>query len=95
MTQISEGEEYDVSFDSGGNMLVLKVILSSDFPQDKPTLKIIPPVIHAWINSDGEVISAPGLLNVRSNFQFIILNLINKIPFSLQYIPILEELFKL
>lgn len=65
MTEISEGEEYEVSFNSGGNNLILKVILSTEFPQDKPTLKIVPPVIHAWINSDGEVTSAPGLLNVR------------------------------
>lgn len=68
VTEVNEGEEYEVSFESGGNILVLKVYLSSDFPQDKPTLKIVPPVVHAWINADGEVISAPGLLNVRLNF---------------------------
>lgn len=64
VTEIIEGEEYEVSFESGGNNLILRVMLSPDFPQDKPMLKIVPPVIHAWINADGDVTSAPGLLNV-------------------------------
>lgn len=64
MTEINAGEEYEVSFESGGNNLVLKIMLSPDFPQDNPMLKIVPPVIHPWINADGDVTSAPGLLNV-------------------------------
>lgn len=48
------------------NNLSLKVFLSPEFPQDKPTLKIVPSVIHPWVNSDGEVTSAPGLLSVSN-----------------------------
>lgn len=62
--EIIEGNEYEVGFQSGANNLVLKVILSPEFPTDKPILKIMPNVVHPWISSDGEVTSAPGLLNV-------------------------------
>lgn len=65
VTEISEGEEYEVLFESAGKSFALKVYLSPDFPQDKPTLKILPIVIHSWISGDGEVTAAPGLLNVR------------------------------
>lgn len=92
MTEINEGDEYEVFFESGGNNLVLKVILSPDFPKDKPILKIVPPVIHAWINSDGDVTSAPGLLNV-SHDRFVFSLCYDF--FSLQYIQIWEELCRL
>lgn len=61
----TEGEEYEILFTSGSNNLCLKVFLSTDFPKEKPTLKVVPAVMHPWINADGEVTSAPGLLNVR------------------------------
>lgn len=64
MTEIIEGDEYEVAFQSGSNSLVLKVILSPEFPKNKPVLKIVPNVIHPWVSSDGDVTSAPGLLNV-------------------------------
>ncbi|KAG5883154.1 hypothetical protein JTB14_033405 [Gonioctena quinquepunctata] len=63
VTEINEGEEYEVSFSSGGNTLCLKITLSKEFPKEKPLLKIVPTIVHHWITSDGEIKSAPGLLN--------------------------------
>ncbi|KAJ8939181.1 hypothetical protein NQ318_017078 [Aromia moschata] len=63
VVEVIEGEEYEISFNSGGNQLCLKVILGKDFPKEKPTLKVLPVVIHPWVNGHGEVTSAPGLLN--------------------------------
>ncbi|VEN40480.1 unnamed protein product [Callosobruchus maculatus] len=67
--EIYEGEEYEISFTSGGNSFCLKVLLSRDFPNEKPTLKVYPVVHHPWVDSDGVIKSAPGLLsfNVHSS----------------------------
>nr|CAI5860063.1 unnamed protein product [Callosobruchus analis] len=67
--EIYEGEEYEISFTSGGNSFCLKVLLSRDFPNEKPTLKVYPVVHHAWVDIDGVIKSAPGLLsfNVHSS----------------------------
>nr|CAH7737913.1 unnamed protein product [Callosobruchus chinensis] len=67
--EIYEGEEYEISFSSGGNSFCLKVLLSRDFPNEKPTLKVYPVVHHPWVDSDGVIKSAPGLLsfNVHSS----------------------------
>lgn len=80
VTEINEGEEYEVSFESGGNNLILRVMLSPDFPQDKPMLKIVPTVIHPWISADGDVTSAPGLLNVNYKSLYLL-----KLTFCLVY----------
>lgn len=71
VVEITEGEEYEISFNSGVNKLCLKITLSKDFPKEKPVLKIIPEVIHHWVGSDGQIKSAPGLLNVLIVYLFI------------------------
>lgn len=64
MTEVKEGSEYQIQFHSGVHNLVLIVSLTKDFPNEKPILKVSPVIIHPWVNSEGEVLSAPGLLNV-------------------------------
>lgn len=61
--EITEGSEYQIQFHSGGNNLTLIVNLTKDFPNENPIIKISPLIIHPWVNNEGEVISAPGLLN--------------------------------
>jgi len=61
--EIQADNEYQVRFRSGRNDLTLHVYLSKDFPNDKPSLKVLPVVLHPWVNRDGEICSAPGLLN--------------------------------
>ncbi|KAJ8927478.1 hypothetical protein NQ314_020075 [Rhamnusium bicolor] len=63
VAELSEGEEYEICFNSGGNNLYLNVSLSQEFPNEKPMLKVVPAIIHHWVNSDGQITSAPGLLN--------------------------------
>ncbi|CAH0558209.1 unnamed protein product [Brassicogethes aeneus] len=63
VNEVSEGQEYQIAFDSGCNKLILNVLLGSEFPKEKPKLKISPVVIHPWVNAEGEITSAPGLLN--------------------------------
>ncbi|XP_019864962.1 vacuolar protein sorting-associated protein 37A isoform X2 [Aethina tumida] len=63
VNEITEGQEYQIVFNSGGNELILNILLGNEFPKEKPVLKIQPVVIHPWVNADGEIVSAPGLLN--------------------------------
>ncbi|RZC34361.1 vacuolar protein sorting-associated protein 37A [Asbolus verrucosus] len=63
VSEICEGLEYQIPFKSGRNELLLHVSLSKDFPNEKPLLKISPPIAHHWVNAESEVTSAPGLLN--------------------------------
>lgn len=69
MIEVIEGTEYCIAFESGKNELALQILLSNDFPNEKPKLKISPVVIHPWVNGEGEVVSAPGLLNVSYEMQ--------------------------
>lgn len=59
-----EGYEYQVRFRAGGNDFCISVNLTGDFPNEKPILKICPVIRHQWVNVDGEITGAPGLLNV-------------------------------
>lgn len=63
--EVTAGKEYCIVFESGRNELALQIILSNDFPKEKPLLKISPTVNHQWVSSEGEITSAPGLLNVN------------------------------
>ncbi|KAK4880494.1 hypothetical protein RN001_008640 [Aquatica leii] len=63
VTEIQEGSEYQVLFNSGGHEFCLRVLLTQEFPNDKPILHISPAVAHPWVNSEGDITSAPGLLN--------------------------------
>lgn len=64
VSEVTNNTEYRVDFSSGPNKFSLYVVLSPNFPLDKPILKISPSIDHPWVNSRGdEIISAPGLLN--------------------------------
>lgn len=67
MIEVKEGSEYSITFQSNKNDLTLQILLSNEFPNEKPTLKISPCVMHPWVNTEAEILSAPGLLNVRSH----------------------------
>ncbi|KAF5298331.1 hypothetical protein FQR65_LT01109 [Abscondita terminalis] len=63
VTEIQEGSEYRVLFNAAGQEFCLRVLLTQDFPNDKPILHLTPVIAHPWVNSEGDIISAPGLLN--------------------------------
>lgn len=94
VTEITEGFEYQVAFKAGGKEFCMHVTLTKDFPNEKPILKVAPVIIHPWINADGEITAAPGLLNVCVIFKQKLKFIINCF-YSLLYILILDVLFKL
>ncbi|XP_030751140.1 vacuolar protein sorting-associated protein 37A [Sitophilus oryzae] len=55
--------EYEIPFQCGGDKLTLKISLSHDFPVEKPVLSVSPMVYHPWVNENGVITSAPGLIN--------------------------------
>ncbi|XP_014282939.1 vacuolar protein sorting-associated protein 37A [Halyomorpha halys] len=63
VTEVVKDEEYKVDFGSGGRTVSLIVRLGPEFPLEKPSLYIYPPVRHPWVSPTGEIVSAPGLLN--------------------------------
>ncbi|XP_045470809.1 vacuolar protein sorting-associated protein 37A isoform X1 [Harmonia axyridis] len=63
VTELTEGIEYQIDFHAGDNDFKLIVSLGNEFPNDKPLLKIIPIVVHPWVNHEGDITTAPGLLN--------------------------------
>lgn len=63
VTELQEGSEYQVLFKASNNEFCLRVLLTPEFPNDKPILQITPTVVHPWVNTDGDITSAPGLLN--------------------------------
>ncbi|XP_017783136.1 PREDICTED: vacuolar protein sorting-associated protein 37A isoform X2 [Nicrophorus vespilloides] len=64
---MQKGSEYQVLFKSGKKDFIIHVSLSNDFPRDKPKLKISPNICHTWVNADGEITSAPGILNFTNH----------------------------
>ncbi|KAL1457100.1 hypothetical protein WDU94_001763, partial [Cyamophila willieti] len=64
VSEVIDNAEYRIDFTSGPNKLSLNVILTPNFPLNKPILKISPSIRHFWVNPVGdEIMSAPGLLN--------------------------------
>lgn len=65
VTEISFNKEYSVEFPTKVGSMSLIVELGSEFPIEKPRMKVHPRVAHKWIDATGEVVLAPGLNNVR------------------------------
>ncbi|KAK7579911.1 hypothetical protein V9T40_000540 [Parthenolecanium corni] len=63
VTEITENTEYMVEFNAGDNKLAMLILLSPDFPMEKPLLKITPSISHQWVNENSEIVAAPGFLN--------------------------------
>jgi len=65
VTEISFNKEYTVEFPTKAGHLSLVIYLGPKFPFEKPTMKICPRIIHKWVDTTGEIVLAPGLMNVR------------------------------
>uniref|UniRef100_A0A1A9ZGL6 VPS37 C-terminal domain-containing protein n=1 Tax=Glossina pallidipes TaxID=7398 RepID=A0A1A9ZGL6_GLOPL len=64
VVEIVELEEYCVHFESAARSFILTVLLTVNFPNERPKLILSPRVRHCWVNPlTGEVEKAPGLLN--------------------------------
>jgi len=51
-------------------------------------MKVYPKIIHKWVDTNGQIVLAPGLMNVRLLFILDVVNLIQLFIFSLLSIPI-------
>lgn len=67
VSEIKANEEYTVGFISNNREMLLEVVLSANFPNEKPKIVITPRLQHEWIPdaATGEIQTAPGLLNVN------------------------------
>ncbi|XP_071449516.1 vacuolar protein sorting-associated protein 37A [Hetaerina americana] len=63
VTEVQEDVEYKVNFSAGGQIMAIIATLPPDFPHENPILKVYPPVNHPWVNDQGLITGAPGLLN--------------------------------
>lgn len=72
VTEITENTEYLVEFNAGENKLAMLILLSPDFPMEKPLLKITPSISHQWVNENSEIVGAPGFLNVNLLYFFLL-----------------------
>ncbi|XP_046398698.1 vacuolar protein sorting-associated protein 37A [Ischnura elegans] len=61
--ELQEDVEYKVNFSAGGQIMAIIATLPPDFPHENPILKVFPPVTHPWVNDQGLITGAPGLLN--------------------------------
>ncbi|XP_053622091.1 vacuolar protein sorting-associated protein 37A-like [Plodia interpunctella] len=62
--EIDENTEYRVEFTADGKSMSLTVILSPDFPNEKPSIFVNPAIQHPWISeNNAQVVGAPGLIN--------------------------------
>lgn len=61
---IKENSEYRVEFPAAGINMSLDVILTPDFPNEKPAIFVNPPIVHSWVmENSNQIVGAPGLLN--------------------------------
>nr|XP_021198393.2 vacuolar protein sorting-associated protein 37A [Helicoverpa armigera] len=64
VVEVKDNAEYRVEFIADAKNMSLTVILGPDFPNEKPTIFVNPPIPHPWIGENSnQVIGAPGLLN--------------------------------
>lgn len=65
MTEIVPNEEYTVGFKCGGKRKAqIQVLLPQEFPNEKPRLLVSPTLNHQWVDCNGVITNAPGLVNV-------------------------------
>ena len=63
MTEIKENVEYKVDFVAGEMPMCLYITLPPEFPNEKPSIRVQPPVKHGWVSNNTDIDKAPGLLN--------------------------------
>ncbi|XP_013185406.1 vacuolar protein sorting-associated protein 37A [Amyelois transitella] len=62
--EIDENTEYRVEFVVDGKNMSLNVMLSPEFPTEKPSIFVSPAFPHPWISeNNAQVVGAPGLIN--------------------------------
>ncbi|XP_070554143.1 vacuolar protein sorting-associated protein 37A-like [Ptychodera flava] len=63
VTEIQRDVEYRVTTTTGGSTISLNIILPPSFPQEKPIVKVSPPLRHHWVNEQMIVTGCPSINN--------------------------------
>ncbi|XP_077984144.1 vacuolar protein sorting-associated protein 37A-like [Glandiceps talaboti] len=86
VTEIQRDVEYRVTTTTGASTVSLNITLPPLFPQEKPTVKVTPPVRHPWVNEQMVVTGCSGINNfavhtdLGSTIRSIILEFTNNPP---------------
>ncbi|XP_071951498.1 vacuolar protein sorting-associated protein 37A-like [Antedon mediterranea] len=67
VAEIKRDEEYRVSFTVSGHTVALNITLPPKFPEDKPIVKVSPPLRHPWVSKHMLVIGCRSLNNFVVN----------------------------
>jgi len=63
VTEINFDKEYSVECPTKAGNLSLIIDLGPTFPLEKPIMKVYPKIIHKWVDTNGQIVLAPGLMN--------------------------------
>ncbi|PIK57774.1 putative vacuolar protein sorting-associated protein 37A [Apostichopus japonicus] len=61
VVEIKVQAEYRISITQQGHNIAIHIILPPQFPQEKPVVRVSPPVRHPWVSPTMEVIGCPRL----------------------------------
>lgn len=63
VVELQVNAEYKIDFSINGKNFCLNVILSPEFPNEKPVILINPCICHPWVaENSNHVVGAPGLI---------------------------------
>lgn len=94
VVEVAENSEYRVEFVADGKNMSLSVILGAEFPNEKPSIFVNPPIPHPWIGENSnQVVGAPGLLNftVHSDLGRVVQAVIREFQKSMPKLPNSED----
>lgn len=61
ITEVQRDVEYRVTFNVGTSTVFLNITLPPQFPNERPVVKVSPPLHHPWVNDQMMVVGCPGI----------------------------------
>ncbi|KAL9964057.1 hypothetical protein ACROYT_G027633 [Oculina patagonica] len=61
ITEVQRDVEYRVTFNVGNSTVFLNITLPPQFPNERPIVKVSPPLLHPWVNDQMVVVGCPGI----------------------------------
>ncbi|XP_022798149.1 vacuolar protein sorting-associated protein 37A-like isoform X3 [Stylophora pistillata] len=61
ITEVQRDVEYRVTFSVGTSTVFLNITLPPQFPNERPVVKVSPPLRHPWVNDQMIVVGCPGI----------------------------------
>jgi len=72
--------EYRVTFNAGNSTVFLNITLPPQFPNERPTVKVAPPLLHPWVNDQMMVVGCQAINSfyMHSNLGKAILDIVKE-----------------